>query len=73
MTLTAAWSLRRDWNHLKYSSTLATRHQALAWAFHHRRALARRPGGSGRADGSEAKFISCTPHCTIPAPVVRNR
>jgi hypothetical protein len=72
MTPTAACSFRRDWNHLKYSSTLEDRHHAVVWAFHQRRSLGRRPGGSGSACRSQPKFISCTPHCTMPAPLVRN-
>ena len=73
ITPAAACSLSRDWNHLKYSSTLADRHQPLACARHQRRPRPNRPAGSGSPAGSVVAFISCTPHCTIPAPVVRNR
>ena len=73
ITPAAACSLSRDWNHLKYSSTLAARHQPLACARHQRRARPSGPAGSGRLAGSVVAFISWTPHWTIPAPVVRNR
>ena len=38
-----------------------------------RYASSRLLGGSGTRAGSELKFISCTPACTMPAPVTRNR